>query len=1021
MQLVALNDSFLHVNGILESLHKIAIDVANIPQGKQDLAKARKLEAIKARITAMFFEKLDEQGIQVALRSETSRFNPDYTALKEVLLIVYSQENTLEEMIAQIESLTDRAVGAPVEWIPNEVDVKRRLEQLNQHSNYFDLSLENPQLMALFTDLVIACRKIAVLIEQNNTPDDNLAYTYAYRLMALCINSTTGQVPNLSLIAKQAEKLFRASNAVANKAPYHDFLLNMVQLPDASRINDMLGWRQFLVNNMKDNAVSALRFFANASAIEEQIAKERADHLAPKTLLEAQNMSARCHFKRGAENPEMAMLCKKHNVPEDAGIDECSFNKCLDFLATISWPVKEGDNLPSPIIEGVGVAEGYYWVKLPTNDLRALILGQLTSSCQNIGGHSDLCVRDAVSLPNNGLYVLLKQISGLTQKKAPFNEDHSINYDDFEILGQSYAWISKTGNLTLDSLECSHGSDGVTCVPISVAETILTAFATQVLLDNSSIKRVTLGTGGGTPHEFRFEEAQVIERMRQGEFYGDASRQMIILKTANLFNETELSSLIEDEDVRDKMLYLGEHLQKTDNAMQELRMVLQENPMLSVKFKSSQLLKLLRYSSSPTLNDLKPVDWRSLPADITVGRLMWQVKTLKQLIVALDYFPIEERFDALKIKLKTSAFDELCKHPEHAKNILKCFSVSDYSAVLSEPDSQGIPLLMHIAAHDINLLKEILSPLSEHEKLKVLSVKDKHDSSILFYAVTNPILLKELLDLFPQPVLQMLLRHKNKYGITVLHEGVVHTGSFKLLLEEYPELERFAALTQKTNHRDTVLMNAKNTYEIYKISLELLPMTDRLKMFKEPGQYGLKILPATMHSPALIKELLLMLPASERYAAVTEKGFQGKPILWSATNRETESLKVILSSLPESNMKMAFEQRAANDFSILYQAAKDPELFMMIKDFLPLRDLKTMLQRNIIPTFVIDGFNELKSIIIRRIQEQGYSEELTAQISAKTNPSELLAALDRASQAMIKRSLESGREEDARPEGGNTH
>ncbi len=64
MQLVALNDSFLHVNGILESLHKIAIDVANIPQGKQDLAKARKLEAIKARITAMFFEKLDAQGIQ---------------------------------------------------------------------------------------------------------------------------------------------------------------------------------------------------------------------------------------------------------------------------------------------------------------------------------------------------------------------------------------------------------------------------------------------------------------------------------------------------------------------------------------------------------------------------------------------------------------------------------------------------------------------------------------------------------------------------------------------------------------------------------------------------------------------------------------------------------------------------------------------------------------------------------------------------------------------------------------------
>ncbi len=43
-----------------------------------------------------------------------------------------------------------------------------------------------------------------------------------------------------------------------------------------------------------------------------------------------------------------------------------------------------------------------------------------------------------------------------------------------------------------------------------------------------------------------------------------------------------------------------------------------------------------------------------------------------------------------------------------------------------------------------------------------------------------------------------------------------------------------------------------------------------------------------------------------------------------------------------------------------------------------------------------------------------------AQISAKTTPSELLTALDRASQVMIKRSLDSERDEDARPEGGNT-
>ena len=422
MPFTKLNENLLSVSGILNKLKSEHRVLSTIAAEKVDNARIKKLAAIKQTLQSIYFEKLEPQGIQDALRSETSRFNPDYTSLKEVLSIVFSEDKTLDEMITQIERLTECAIDAPTEWAPKDVDVNRHFNQLNEHGKYFDLDVKNPQLMALFTDLVIVCRKIAVLIEQNNTPDDSLAYTYAYRLMALCIDSTRAQVPNLSLIAQQAEKLFKTSNAVANKAPYYEFLLNMVQLPDASRVNDMPGWRVFLAHNMTENAVAALRYFSNAPAIEEQIDKECGVHLAPKTLLEAQNMSARCHFKRGAKNPEMAMLCKKYNIPEDAGIGECSFNKCLDYLATIRWPINEGDNLPSPIIEGVGVAEGYYWVKLPTNDLRALILGRLTSSCQNIGGHSDLCVRDAMSLPNNGLYVLLKQISGLTQKKAPFND-----------------------------------------------------------------------------------------------------------------------------------------------------------------------------------------------------------------------------------------------------------------------------------------------------------------------------------------------------------------------------------------------------------------------------------------------------------------------------------------------------------------------------------------------------------------------------------------------------------------------
>ncbi len=941
MPFIRLNENLLSVSGILTKLKSEQASLSNIGPDKIDAVWIKKQAGIKKALQSIYFEKLEPQGIQDALRSDTSRFNPDYTALKEVLSIVFSEDMILEEMITQIEGLTDRAVGEPVEWVPKEVDVKRHLEQLNQHSNYFDLSVENRQLMALFTELVIVCRKIAVLIEQNNTPDDNLAYTYAYRLMALCINSSTGPVPNLTSIAKQAEKLFKASNAVVNKAPYLDFLLNMVQLPDASRIKDMPGWRQFLENNMKDNAVSALRFFANAPAIEEQISKERADHLAPKTLSEAQNMSARCHFKRGAKNPEMAMLCKKYHIPEDAGIDECSFNKCFDYLDTIRWPIKEkeGDNLPSPIIKGVDAAKGYYWVKLPTNDLRALILGRLTSSCQSIGGHADLCVRDAVSLPNNGLYVLLKQISGLTQKKAPFNKDHSINYDDFEIVGQSYAWISKTGNLVLDSLECSReeGENASSRVPSHVAKELLTTFAEQVLQD-SSIKTVTLGTDGGTPKDLGFIKAAISEKMRQGFYYGDSESQMIISQKPSQLLTAQRNTITQKYDKRFSrcMLYLAEYLEDTTNFTNQLESLVTENPRLPEVFTRDRLFDLLRYTATPTLDDLKPVNWDALPSPLSIGRLMWQADTLQKRLIVLNYLALDDRMDCLKESFMNdnSMLFFAANEPPCFKAILEMYPQSERFQALQEQDRHG-RTIMHLVATHLESLDLFLQNYPVDMQLLAVKIKDGDGQTVLHAAGANPQTIQAILLLYPESERFHALTEKDGYGVAVVDGMIQRPEWFLESLNSLPETDHLAFLNAKDSHGNTILHTSVENIGLFNLFLERIPVSERLTALNEKNNNGNTLLHAASNNPELLQSIFTYYPSSEdRLKALQVKNCYGYNVLHQAVTND-ESIKLILESLSGPDCLALLQERDIHDHTILYAIAHNPVLLKIILEAYP--------------------------------------------------------------------------------------
>lgn len=409
--MIQLNYPLLSRAGIITSFEKDVVKKQE-PSGN----KARSLLSnFKTKLKKLYFENLDiatpDEEILNALANDP-RFTSAYPDLGEILQHIFSFEDGADkaDMLSQLKE---------IQVVPHlENTTRDSWTRLNTELGYFS---DDPELFALYNELTNACRAMIILVEQNN-PDGNLAYTYAYKLMALFVDQNNPPVSGFEEISKKTEQLLKRVSSKINTTPYHDVLLNRVKLPVAHHVGDIPGWRNFIHTN-PNNTVAALQYFAMAPEIEAVMKNRGETHWVPRDLAEAKSIAAQCHYARGSRNPELSIVSRQYNIPEDG--DECSFNKCLDYLETISWPIKTQDTLPHPEIKGEGDAAGYYWVKLPTNDLRALFLGMLTGCCQSIGGHSEKCVKDAVSLQYNGLYVLLKPTSA--KASSPFLPDQSIN------------------------------------------------------------------------------------------------------------------------------------------------------------------------------------------------------------------------------------------------------------------------------------------------------------------------------------------------------------------------------------------------------------------------------------------------------------------------------------------------------------------------------------------------------------------------------------------------------------------
>lgn len=388
---------------------------------------------------------------------------------------------------------------------------------------------------ALYKKVFKACQFFCAIIEKENIPprvkeaDLFAVFEYAYKLVVLF-----GNDPDKIFVNIDAYLKFHHTKAVK---PLHDALMDAFPTNKANQIH-LNHWRTLIIEHGK----KALKYFSQAAEIEKILGDQSRPKIkggrAPNTLNDVLRAVSAMQYKRAKEDPALAQVSIKHNLSKEL------FERALE----LNKKRKMEDNLPALSLHGKTVDpryKKYHLIKLPINDPHAYVLGHETNCCQSIGRQAEACVIDGVTRPNNGFYALLKE-KALPGKDAKAGEraplvNGAIDYNAFEIVGQSYAWLSADGNLVFDSWE--------NLTPLQedkVAVPMLTEFAKQVCASpESPIVRVTIGLGGKTPAEFKSAEVATYasETPKEGTHFSDSRRQ------ANVYiNENKLALMFADVD-----------------------------------------------------------------------------------------------------------------------------------------------------------------------------------------------------------------------------------------------------------------------------------------------------------------------------------------------------------------------------------------------------------------------------------------------------------------------------------------
>ena len=280
----------------------------------------------------------------------------------------------------------------------------------------------------------------------------------------------------------------------AGKQPLHD-LIQYIELPQTGRFN-VAAWGDAVLRCGPKMA----RLVTFASTLPEPC-KDAIGHWSYQAT---RRKLARFAFLRAGRHPQLARLCLEFDWSEP------SFNAALAAIDDYAkrygskTATKPGPGLPDVVIEGAAFGKpGCTFRKLPDGDIRGLVLGEYSGSCQHMNGYGAMCARHGFVSEFGGFYVVI--------------EDQTERID-----GLSWAWRGLRGELVLDSLESHRWR-----VTAEHWTALCQVFARHIASIDGSVTSVLVGTGGATPVlPFRVAKRSAQPEDYQG--YRDSDQQYLI-------------------------------------------------------------------------------------------------------------------------------------------------------------------------------------------------------------------------------------------------------------------------------------------------------------------------------------------------------------------------------------------------------------------------------------------------------------------------------------------------------------
>ncbi|MCS5708912.1 ankyrin repeat domain-containing protein [Candidatus Berkiella cookevillensis] len=469
------------------------------------------------------------------LQKKIAKKEKELNTAKENILSEYS---SMQEYINPIIVSLGRKYALADVVYGNESSSLVSQDYVDKYGEYYN--------EALYEELLRYC-KLAYVYENNGTPED-----HALKLSLMFDN------------AKDAIKYIKEKKSV------HDACLFVI--PDVKSCN-FLVWKKFFQTNRNDKQF--LDLLARASDLEKILNKNKAtdgvevrsreylrnlkekkkeiedknkrfkelerkdantitDHEeAERNNLNIEIAALRLElYKMSAgielENADLSILkaCNEYYLQQSQGAYKYMLEHGLtqkDYAKFVGLERRNGSNLiPDVVIDGRHINyPDTYLMKVDVSDdmqaARAACFGKLTNCCQSLSGEAgEPCTIHGLTSPRGGFYVVCRG-----DINSPKIED--------EVLGQCWAWLSKSNGIVFDSIEIKNFND----------KELLKKFYNSlagILVTDKGIKNVYCGAKSGISSTVGVEVPTNKNQMFDDYHdYNDSSKQLIVSDPDRLY------------------------------------------------------------------------------------------------------------------------------------------------------------------------------------------------------------------------------------------------------------------------------------------------------------------------------------------------------------------------------------------------------------------------------------------------------------------------------------------------------